>query len=268
MQRTCPNCSSPLFDTDTICWHCGQQQSLPSQQTKEITAASAVEEESESQPEPSSPALILYFGFLMITIILALFLITSSLAQSPILAVNQDVREEDWISLTSPTKMFLIEMPATWNWHFQEEARTNSSFNELLGNDSQLAYAIMPLGALVPDIDYLLVAHNGKSLLVVTSSDRLNQLSARQAAAALQAESFDNLVITEARLLTSGTAEDRVSITLTHMDRPLKCNQRLVPAQSKTFLIAACASAENYSSQQELFKDVLDSFVVQAPYTS
>ncbi len=265
MQRTCPNCNSPLFETDTVCWHCGQQRSAPIQQTEEISTVSTSDEDSEPQLEPISPALIFYYSFLMITIVLALLLLSRSLTQNPILTLNPDGREGDWISLTSPTKMFSIEIPATWNWHFQEGAHTSSSFIQLLENDNRISFAVKPLGDLVPDIDYLMVAQNDGNLLVVTSSERLYRLSTEQAAAALQTESFNNLIITEAQLLTSGVAEDRVLITLNHVNLSLKCKQHLVPAHSETYLIAVCTSAENYGSQQDIFKDILDSFTMRAP---
>jgi hypothetical protein len=86
-----------------------------------------------------------------------------------------------------------------------------------------------------------------------------------QAAASLQTESFGELIITEARLFSTPAADDAVFVTLTHLVQPLKCIQHLIPTQSKSYLLAACTSTENYSSQKRILQDMLNSFTIRAP---
>ena len=262
MKRTCENCSRPLFDTDTICWHCGQKQSLPVQPestSEQPSIDSTIEDGPEPEPEPVATALILFYGGLTAVIVLALLLTIRSLGQSPIVTLKPDSSQGEWVSLNSPDKSFTIDIPAKWDWQFLEEKRAKSSVTDLLENDRRIMTAITPLGDLVPDIEYLLVAQNGSGLLVVARSERLNRLSPQQAVTSLQEEQFDNIIVTEAHLIQAAPEEAKAVFTLKHMDTPLQCDQYMVPGPSETYVVAACSLIESYKQQHGDFKTALDS---------
>lgn len=262
MKRTCENCSRPLFDTDTICWHCGQKQSLPAQpeSTSELPGShSTVEEDPEPESEPVATAPILFYGGLTAVIALALLLTIRSLGQSPIVTLKPESSQGEWVSLNSPDNSFTIDIPAKWDWQFLEEKPAKSAITDLLENDRRIMTAITPLGDLVPDIEYLLVAQNGSSLLVVARSERLNRLSPQQAVTSLQEEQFDNIIVTEAHLIQAAPGDVKAAFTLKHMDTPLQCDQHLVPGPSETYVAAACSLIESYKQQNGDFKTALDS---------
>jgi hypothetical protein len=269
MIRTCENCSRPLFDTDTICWHCGQKQSLPSQlestaEQEQPSSDSTIEDDPEPEPEPVAPVLTLFYGGLTVVVALALLLTIRSLGQSPIVTLKPDSSQGEWVSLTSLDKSFTIDIPAKWGWQFLEEKRAKSSITDLLENDNRIMTAITPLGDLVPDVEYLLVAQNDSSLLVVARSERLNRLSAQQAVTSLQEEQFDNIIVTEADLIQAASGEAKAVFTLKHKDTPLQCDQYFVPGSSETYVVATCSLIESYKQQQGDFETILDSFSIKS----
>ncbi len=267
MKRTCENCSRPLFDTDTICWHCGQKQSLPAQTestSEQPGSDSPVEEDPEPEPEPVATALILFYGGLTVVIALALLLTIRSLGQSPIVTLKPESSQGEWVSLNSPDNSFTIDIPAHWDWQFLEEKPAQSSVTDLLENDRRIKIAITPLGDLLPDTEYLLVAQNGSSLLVVARSERLNRLSPQQAVTSLQEEQFDNIIVTETHLIQAAPGDVKAAFTLKHMDTVLQCDQHLVPGPSETYVAAACSLIENYKQKNEDFKIALDSIRVKS----
>ena len=267
MKRTCENCSRPLFDTDTICWHCGQKQSLPAQSEstpEQPSSITTVEDDTEPEPEPVASALILYYGALTAVIVLALLLTIRSLGQSPIVTLNSDSSQGEWVSLNSPDKSFTIDIPAEWEWQFLEERKARPSITNLPENDRRIMTAITPLGDLVPDTEYLLVAQNGSSLLVVARSERLNRLSPQQAVTSLQEEQFDNIIVTEAHLIQDTPGEVKAAFSAKHLNTPLQCDQYMVPGPSETYVIAACSLIESHELQQGDFKTTLDSFSINS----
>jgi hypothetical protein len=267
MKRTCENCSRPLFDTDTICWHCGQKQSLPIQPETTLEQPpnnTTLENDPEREPEPVATALTLYYGGLTVVIALTLLLIIRSLGQSPIVTLNPDSSQGEWVSLNSSDKLFTIDIPANWDWQFLEGKQAQSSIIDLLENDHRIMTAISPFGDLVPDVEYLLVAQNDSSLLVVTRSERLNRLSTQQAVTSLQEEKFDNIIVTEAHLIEAAPGDVKAVFTLKHTDTPLQCDQYLVPGPSETYVVAACSLIEIYKQQHGDFKTALDSFSIKS----
>lgn len=266
MKHTCPNCNSPLLATDTICWHCGQPLTLPIRQaiSPEPPALDSIEEkEPESERASFDSSLVLVYSGLVVIIILGLLVITRSLGQSPILALKSDDAQIDRVSLTAPDRSFSIEIPAVWEWRFQKKGQANSSLPEELANESVLGLAVQPLGSLVPDLTYLLVAQNDSSLLIVAQSERLNRLSPEQAVASLQSEAFDNLEVLEVRRVQLEPAAERAFITLAHKDPPLQCSQHLVPGPTETYLVAACSPKDVYDTQRRVMLDILNSFTLQ-----
>ena len=267
MKRTCENCSRPLFDTDTICWHCGQKQTLPAQPestSEQPRSNSTIENVPEQEPEPVATALTLYYGGLTVVIVLTLLLIIRSLGQSPIVTLNPDSSQGEWVSLNSSDKSFTIDIPANWDWQFLKGKQAQSSIIDLLENDHRIMTAISPLGDLVPDVEYLLVAQHDSNLLVVARSERLNRLSTQQAVTSMQEEQFDNIIVTEANLLQATPGDAKSVFTLKHLDTPLQCDQYLVPGPSETYVVAACSLIENYKQQHGDFKTALDSFSIQS----
>ncbi len=263
MKRTCQFCQSPLFETDTVCWHCGRQQTSSSQATQPAippNTETVPEGDPEQELEPVGSRLFLYYAGLMLFIIFALLLVTSSLGQSPILAFKLDESESDWVALTSPDKSFSIEIPATWDWHFQEGARLSTSFEEILQNDERVKLAVLPLADFVPDTEYLFIAQRDQGLMVVARSERLNRLPPQQAVTAIQAEYFENISVTGAKEIAGSTGEPRAQFSVTHAGLPLQCDQHMVPSPTYTFLVAACAAPDDYDWQQEIFRDGLSSF--------
>ena len=267
MKRTCENCSRPLFDTDAICWHCGKKQSLPTQpesSSEQPSSDSTIEGDPEPEPEPVATALILFYGGLTTVIVLALLLTIRSLGQNPIVILKPDSSQGEWVSLNSPNNSFSIDIPAQWDWQFLEERRAKSTITDLLENDHRIKTAITPLGDLVPDIEYLFVAQNGPSLLVVARSERLNRLSPQQAVVSLQEEQFDNITVTEAHLIQVAPGDVKAAFTLRHMDTALQCYQHLVPGPSETYVVAACSLIESYKHHIGDFKTALDSLSIKS----
>ena len=263
MKRTCENCNRPLFDTDTICWHCGQQQSLPVQPestSEQPISDNTLEDDPEPETEPVASALILFYGGLTAVIFLALLLTMRSLGQSPIVSLKADSAQGEWVSISAPDNSFTIEIPAKWDWGFLENMGSSPSGMDVLESDAQILTAVTPLGELVPDIEYLLKAENDSSLLVVARSERLNRLTPHQAVTSLQGEQFDNMTVTEARLIQGVKGEEKAFFSLLHLDTPLHCDQYLVPAPPETYVVAACSLAESYNRQRDTRQTILDSF--------
>lgn len=264
MNRTCENCNRPLLDTDTICWHCGQQQTLlvkaesPSEQQEQKPAEKA---QHEPALESFSSPLILYYGGLTAVVVFALLLITRSLGQSPALSVKADSSPSEWVTLNAPDKSFTIEIPAKWDWRFLLGKAEGPALVEGKG---LITAAAAPFGDLVPDIEYLLHAEDEGSLLVVTRSVRLSRLSAQQLVSALQRESFANMTVTEAQLTGSAPEEERAIFTLTHSDLPLQCNQYFIPDSANSYLVAVCSPVDSAESGREIRQTVLDSFTLHA----
>ncbi len=264
MNRTCENCSRPLLDTDTICWHCGQQQTLPvkaESPSEQEEHEPAEKEKHELEIETVSSPLILYYGGLTAVVVFALLLITRSLGQSPALSVKAGSSPSEWITLNAPDKSFTIEIPAKWDWQFLLGKAKEPA---LVEGEGLITTAVAPFGDLVPDIDYLLHAENEGSLLVIARSARLSRLSAQQVVTALQGESFENMAVTEARLTGSVPGEERAFFTLTHSDLSLHCDQYFVPGSADSYLVAVCSPMDSAESGREIRRTVLDSFTLHA----
>jgi hypothetical protein len=263
MKHTCPNCSSPLFETDTVCWHCGQPQTLAIEQDvapKPAAPEEEKQEEVEPELEPFAPGLIFVYGGLLLIIIAGLFLVTRSLGQSPTMALKSDETLGEWIFLTAPDKSFTIELPVTWEWYFQSNGPASLSENP--AGESIVVFAAQPLGDFLPDLNTFLVAQHDANVLVVARSERLNRLSPEQAVSSLQSESFENLEIEEVRLIQLEPDSERASITLAHKDVPLHCTQHLVPGSSETYLVAACSPADVFDTQRRILLEILNTFTL------
>jgi len=267
MKRTCENCSKPIFDTDTVCWHCGHKQSLttkPSPAFEQPKTNSVIEDEIDTEPEPIAAKLVLYYGGLTAVIAVALLLTIRSLGHGPIVTFDSNTSQGEWLSIISPDRSFTIDIPATWEWQFLEEPASNIHATDMLEIDSPIKNAVNPLGNLVSDIEYLLVAQSEDSLLVIARSERLGRLTARQAVASLQTEQFENLTVIEARLIQEEAGAEKAFFTVEHMDIPLQCDQFLVPASSDSYVLAACTLAEKHTQQSAGFRKTLDSFSAQS----
>ncbi len=123
---------------------------------------------------------------------------------------------------------------------------------------------VAPLGDLVPDIEYLLVAEDEGSLLVLARSARLSRLSAQQAVTALQGESFENVTVTDARLIGDAPGIERAFFTLNHLDKPLQCDQLFIPASPDAYVAAVCSEEESADPGREMRRTALNSFNLRA----
>ena len=263
MKRTCENCNRPLFDTDTICWHCGQQQSTPAQPEptpEQPSSNNALDDDPEPETEPVSSTLIIFYGGLTAVIVLALLLTMRSLGQSPMVSLKPDSAQGEWVSLSAPDNSFTIEIPAKWDWQFLQRIENTPPGKDVLEIEGSFVLAVTPLGDLVPDIEYLLKAEHDSSLLVVARSERLNRLTPQQAATSLQGEQFENMTVTEASLIQGAKGEQKAHFSLMHLDTPLHCDQYLVPAPSETYVVATCSLTESYDQQRDTRQNILDSF--------
>jgi len=263
MALTCENCNQPLFDTDKICWHCGWKQSplvKPEVEPQQSVTEPLSEKDQESEIEPVAPPLIFLYGGLTVVTIIALLLIMRTLGRSPIVILKSSAIVGDWVSLQDPRMRFAIDIPVHWDWQFQEGKQSQPEFADLLANDFRIPAAVSPLGKFVSDIDYLLLATNESSIIVIARSDRLNRLSPQQAVASLQQEQFDHISVSEARLIQNAVEEDVADFSIIHTDPPLYCRQYFVPGPLETYIVAACSSPEGYDLHQDEFNKTLLSF--------
>lgn len=265
MKYRCPNCNSPLFETDTVCWHCGQPQTLAIEQ--EISPEQAAPEEDkleevEAELDPFAPGLIFVYAGLLVTIIIGLFFVTRSLGQSPIMVLKSDEALGEWVSLTAPDRSFTIELPATWEWYFHSKSLAGSPLAENLAEESIVTLATQPLGDFLPDLNTLLVAQHDASRLVVAQSARLSRLTPEQAVSSLRSESFENLELLEVNRIQLEPGSDRAFITIAHKDLSLQCAQHLVPGPSEAYLVAFCSPPEGYDTQRRIFLEALNSFTL------
>ncbi|UCC52302.1 MAG: hypothetical protein JSV68_24905 [Anaerolineaceae bacterium] len=262
MARTCDNCSRPVFDTDTVCWHCGWKLSSPEESAAETipAAETLIEETVPAEPKPIEWPLALFYGVLTTIVLLALLLLMRSLGRSPTIAFKSDAIPGEWVSLNDPQKLFSVDVPADWSWYFQKGQQTQPSLKHLIEDDARIPTAVAPLGDIVSDLEYLLFSKNESDFLVVARSERLNRLTAQQAVVSLQEEPFENTIVNEARLIRNTAGEDTAVFALEHMEPPLFCVQSLTPNTTETYLVAACTSPENHALHSHELNVVLNSF--------
>lgn len=258
MTRTCDNCRRPVLETDTVCWHCGWKLS-PAGPVKEKTAAANEEEGQESELEPTPLPLIVFYGSLTLLIIIGLLLLMNSLGQSPTITIT-DASFTELVTLTDPEKQFTVNIPARWQWTFQDEDQTPMMFAGVEELDTWTAAAIDPLGTLVSDNVNLLLAGDNSILLVVMRSDRLNRLTPQQAVASLRQEVFEGINVVDARQVQNKAGEDAAVFTIKHDEAELTCRQMLTPAPTTAYLVAVCATTINNEQYEDEFNSVLDSF--------
>lgn len=267
MKRSCQYCQSPLFETDTVCWHCGRRQPATASQSTTVQPQKPIEtspeEDQEEELEPVGSRLVLYYVGIMLLIVVLLLLVTRALGQQPFLTSSLDPSDIDRVALTAPDKSFSIEIPATWDWYFKDESRVSSSFQELLENDQRIKAAVLPLSDLVPDTEYMLIAQSDDELLVAIRSERLNQLSPEQAVTSLRTESFEGITVEETREIKNAQDGNRAFISLILADPPLRCIQHLVLGTVDAFLIAACTIPDDFDGQERILQDGLDSMTIQ-----
>ena len=257
MTRTCDNCRRPVLATDTVCWHCGWKLSPPSP-TTEITKP-IDDEGQESAPKPSPLPLIVYYGGLTLLIIVVLLWLMNSLGQSPTVSGTGRPSTE-WVALSDPEKQFTIEIPARWQWAFREKNQDQPQAAGLVDNEAWVQAAIAPLGILVPDSEQLLLAGDESTLLVIVRSERLNRLSPQQAVTSLRQESFEGIIVEDARQVQNSAGGNTAVFTINHETPALRCRQFLAPDSSTTFLVAACAASSNNDQFMDEFNTALDSF--------
>jgi hypothetical protein len=264
MARTCDNCRRPVFDTDTVCWHCGWKLPIPAQSEPETSSAAQnlAEADSSSASDPVAWPVVFFYGVLTAVTFLALVLLMRSLGLSPTIALKTDSGSGERILLNDPQKLFAVEIPADWTWYFQHGAQSQTSLASLVEEDARIQKAVAPLGDIVPDIDYLLFAENEFEFLVVTRSERLNRLTAQQAVISLRQELFENITVTEARLTQDKAAGDTAVFVLQRTDQPLYCWQSFSPGPSATYLVAACTPSENQNLFNPELNTVINSFTI------
>ena len=262
MARTCDNCSRPVFDTDTVCWHCGWKLTVPAQFEPETALAAENHAETDPSAEPESVEwpIALFYGVLTAVTFLALILLMRSLGQSPTIALRADSISGEWVFLIDPQKLFTIDIPVDWTWYFLHGPQSQRSLAGLVEDDARIPTAVAPLGDIVPDIDYLLFAENESEFLVVARSERLNRLTAEQAVISLREEIFENITVSEARLTQDTAAGDTAVFVLRRTDQPLYCWQSYSPSRSETYLVTACTPSENYNLFSPELTSVINSF--------
>ncbi len=258
MTRNCDNCFRPVLDTDTVCWHCGRKLSPTAPATKK-TGPIDVQEKQESALKPTPWPLIVFYGSLTLIIIVALMWLMNSLGQSPTLT-GTGLTSTEWVALRDPDKQFSIIIPARWQWAFQGKSQVQLDFSPLVENESWAAAAPAPLGTLVPDSEYLLLAGNDSILLIVTRSERLNRLTPEQAVISLRQESFEGITIEDAHQKQNGVENNSAVFTIKHESPPMICRQLLTRDPTKTYLVAACTSINKDAQFVGEINAALDSF--------
>lgn len=262
MTRTCDNCRRPVLDTDTACWHCGWKLS-PLAATPERTAVDDIQGGQDSALEPTPLPLIIFYGSITILIVIALYWLMISLSQNPTISGTGSFSTE-WVALSDPNKQYRINVPAAWQWTFQDENLADLEIANLVLNEGWSTSAIAPLGTLVPDNKTLLSAGNDSVLLIVSSSERLNRLSPQQAIASMRQENFDGIIVEDARQVQNEPGEFEAVFTVEHELPALHCRQLFTPDEKTTYLVAACALKNDAAQYSDDFDIALDSFQLKS----
>ena len=260
MTRTCDNCRRPVLDTDSVCWHCGWKLT-PSQVKKE--ERTNIEEKQESNIEPTSLSLIIFYGVLTLLVIILLFRVMNSLAQSPTISAVGPLSSE-WVVLQDPDQKFIIQLPAAWHWFFQDDIDAESDLSRLIENDEWLLIATAPLGPLLPDGEMQFIGGNDSTLLVVTHSERLNRLTPQQMAASLPQQIFEGLTLEDIRQAQTSAGDIVTIFTVIHETPAIECHQLFMPGTSVAFLVSACAAVEDVTQFKDEFDRALDSFQIRS----
>ena len=260
MTRTCDNCRRPVLDTDSVCWHCGWKLT-PRPVEKEKTTA--IETEQESELEPTSLPLIIFYGVLTLFIIIVLLRVMNSLASSPTISAV-GLPSTEWVVLKDPSRQFIIQVPAQWRWFFRKEIEAETDLAGFLENNEWLQIATAPLGSFLPDGETHFIAGNDSVLLVVTRSERLNRLTAEQLAASLRQENFPGLSVENVRQKQNSSEEIGTIFTVIHNDPAIQCHQLFMPGSEAAYLVSACAAAEDNAEFKDQFDRSLDSFQIQS----
>lgn len=261
MTYRCERCGQTALETDTVCWHCGWR--FPQQEPKK--APSKVKA-TTAEDEPLQLSAIAIYSLLALATLIAIVLVVRSLNQKPFFLTSPETSlPPGWVPVTDQEQQFTLNLPAEWRSTEQQNGEEENNLPTLVANH-HLQAAAAPLAGTDANTEVLLIAANvgpatntvPPGFLLVARSAVLRQLSAEQTLN-LARQNASNLL--EAVVSESFTGQDQVTLLFDiENDDSFRCQERLVPGQQATYLVAGCTPAAGYPRYRDELKAIVTSF--------
>ena len=267
MTEPCPNCSKPVLETDTVCWHCGYQ--LPKRPSARSTSRTGSRSSGAAvearEPEYDFRALAVY-SVLTLVVIFGLFMVMRSLGRQPVLVRSVRIGlESDWMAVTDADLRFTMNLPADWQWTDVSFRDQSTILERALGRQTYINEVWRPLGDRAAEAEILALAlqeplfqdTSPQSFVVVGQSSRMHNVALQDI---LDLAAEPALPVTEAEIDTRMAGQPQARFTL--LDRPndYQCRHLFVDDALTGYLVAACAPQPEFAAMQRDLGDILNSF--------
>lgn len=258
--RTCENCSQPVLQTDTRCWHCGTKL----KQLEPETGFDGEQPHAEEEAAGEGPSLqILFYAAMTAVTALALLLVIRSLGQQPRLSARFVLDDDSVMELTAPDGSFSIDVPPGLVWYFPQSKRGQGTAAAQMVNDPLFEAALQPLLDLASDEQMLLLAQAESGFLAVARSEQLGQLTVENVVGSLANEPFPGGAVLSTSAGSNRAGSQLAMITLEQEDPPLRCRQYFLPNSAGAYLAAICAGPGQFEQQSAEFETILNSLAIR-----
>ena len=265
MVQRCEHCGQTVLAADSQCWHCGKPLSKSKNAPPKLPQlATAVPD--DNPPMPSLGTLLLYVGLTAVTLLI-LISATRAIDQAPLFEVSSSsTANVGWKPITDSQLRFTLNLPETW----QTVDLDDSSRAANLRDSPPVQAVSQTLAAMVADGDFLLLGAEDTAVFIdgtpvfvlVAQSKRLQQLAPNEIVILAQRQLPDRITIVEA--YTSEEAQGRITgnllLDIEQGDKIWSCLEQFIPDSSGIYLVATCASFDQFTTHFTDFETILRSF--------
>lgn len=265
MVQRCEHCGQTVLAADSQCWHCGKPLSKSKVASpKPQVLATAVPD--DNPPMLSLGTLLLYAGLTAVTLLI-LIATTRAIDHAPLFQVNgSSTANIGWKPITDSQLRFTLNLPEAW----QTVELDDSSRAANLWDSAPVQAVSQTLAAMVADGDLLLLGATDTAVftdgapvfVLVAQSKRLQQLTPNEIVALAQRQLPGSITIVEA--YTSEEAQGGITgnllLDIEQGDKIWSCLEQFVPDSSSIYLVATCASFDQFKTHFTDFETILRSF--------
>lgn len=246
MLNQCENCGQIVAATDGECWHCGQVL------TPTKTAAAA-------PTGPDVGMILRYLGLTAVSLLL-LILTTRAIGQAPLLRFSGNAPLPGWHAVTDSQLRFTLNLPDTWQ-------AIDLPHNPTASKTPPIPTLANSFAAMVADNDLLFLGIGEETavappFILITHSQRLNQLTAEQYVAYAQQQLPPTITVSSAEITVDdlGVVKGQLVFNLPETTGAWRCLHQFVSGDGAVYLLTSCAPANQFTIFAEDFATILRSF--------
>ncbi len=205
------------------------------------------------------------FAVLTAVFLIALITLTNRLSQYPRYVPDKtSLIPRQWVVVTNQEQTFTFDMPAQWKWHENQAIPPDLSFEPVLAKNRGVETAVSLFRRIDPQTEIKLIAiaesdQPHPPFLFVAQSNRMNQLSPTQLAAAISNE-FSDLQKIELVDHPGGQQSVEFILELPIYSDAWQCLYQYTNNVDAGYVLGGCAPRNNFGSVGTDLLAIQDSF--------